>query len=670
LTVSDADMTVTAAERAWDAWVHDCSVIPIRTDGSKRPTVEWKPYQDRLPTRAEMDAWFGPNGAAAVICGSVSGGLVMIEMEGADFEAGTWERFRAAAVDRLGEARWRQITGCVEMSPSGGPHLFVRCPQARVGNLKLARRPRGDDTVEVIMETRGEGGYCVLAGSTGHASGRPWIAAKGGFGAVATVSADELHAILDAARDLDEMPVRQVAVDTDTPERPSLRIVGDGPFDAVVADYNARTTWAEVLAGAFELAYIRGDVGHWHRIGSDNEVGATTNKTGRDTLIVFSSSTPFESFDGSPPAPSYDRFGATAVLRHGGDRTAAYRALRDAGYGPPRPTQATPPPPPPPHDQDATESDEEPPTAPVGPIPIRWDEFWRREHIGEDWLVQPILPRGRQVALWARHKTGKSLLTLEVAAALATGRPCLSQPAAEPVDVIYLDMEMTEDDLHERLVNLGYGPEVDLDRLHYYLLPSLPPLDAAEGGACLVNLADLHRAQAVVIDTMARVVAGDEDKADTYRDFYRFTGLHLKARGISVLRLDHGGKDPTRGQRGSSGKGDDVDVVWQLRPKDAGLELVRDVARMSWVPERVSLVRGEDPLRHTVTSGGLWPAGTDAIAKEMSAMGITARMKQTEALAAFRAGGGEGKNEVVRAAWKWLKEQAEREANEWPEDSV
>src|SRR5690606_21570212 len=105
--------------------------------------------------------------AAAVICGPVSGGLVMIEMEGPDYEDGRWQTFRNAAVAALGEDRWRQITACVEMSPSGGPHLLIRCTETTIGNLKLARRKTGDKTVEVIMETRGRGGYVVIAGSVG-----------------------------------------------------------------------------------------------------------------------------------------------------------------------------------------------------------------------------------------------------------------------------------------------------------------------------------------------------------------------------------------------------------------------------------------------------------------------------------------------------------------------
>jgi hypothetical protein len=48
-------------------------------------------------------------------------------------------------------------------------------------------------------------------------------------------------------------------------------------------------------------------------------------------------------------------------------------------------------------------------------------------------------------------------------------------------------MEMTLDDVHERLGDLGYGPDDDLERRNYHLLPALPPLDHPEGGAAVAS---------------------------------------------------------------------------------------------------------------------------------------------------------------------------------------
>jgi len=56
------------------------------------------------------------------------------------------------------------------------------------------------------------------------------------------------------------------------------------------------------------------------------------------------------------------------------------------------------------------------------------------------------------MALWAAAKSGKSELTLWCATKLALGEhPWTGQPV-DPVDVLYIDLEMTEDDLEERPV--------------------------------------------------------------------------------------------------------------------------------------------------------------------------------------------------------------------------
>src|SRR5262249_54030743 len=185
----------------------------------------------------------------------------------------------------------------------------------------------------------------------------------------------------------------------------------------------------------------------------------------------------------------------------------------------------------------------------------------------------PLLARGRAHAFVAPAKSGKTLLFQEVALALATGRPVLHRPASEPLTVVYLDMEMTEDDLYERAGDFGYGPDDDLSNLHYILLPSLPPLDTPEGGAALLDYVTNVSADVVIVDTLARSVAGPESDADTLRAFFRHTGLPLKAAGVTWARADNMGKDPSKGARGTSAKNDDVDVVWQLARGDASLKL-------------------------------------------------------------------------------------------------
>jgi hypothetical protein len=160
------------------------------------------------------------------------------------------------------------------------------------------------------------------------------------------------------------------------------------------------------------------------------------------------------------------------------------------------------------------------------------------------------------------------------------------------VHVLYLDYEMTASDLMERLETLGYTNEDDLSHLHYALIPSLPPLNTYEGAAEVMKLVELTGAQVVVIDTTGRAVEGEENSADTYREFARTTGLSLKAAGVALLRTDHAGKDKgkTQGQRGSSAKNDDVDIVYHLQRDGHTMKLTRIFSRIGWAPTEVELV--------------------------------------------------------------------------------
>ncbi|MEZ5264684.1 MAG: AAA family ATPase [Acidimicrobiales bacterium] len=180
---------------------------------------------------------------------------------------------------------------------------------------------------------------------------------------------------------------------------------------------------------------------------------------------------------------------------------------------------------------------------------VDWSSFWAVDDAVEQWIVDPVLPKGRSTAIYAPAKTGKSLLALEIAAAVATGRRIMHQQDGQARSTLYLDYEMTEDDLRDRLISLGYRPEDDLSLLHYALLPSLPPLNTAAGGDELGRLVEALAVEVVIIDTFGRAAEGEENSNDTTRSFYAHSGVMLKRLGVTSLRLDHAGKDLAKGQR-------------------------------------------------------------------------------------------------------------------------
>lgn len=284
---------------------------------------------------------------------------------------------------------------------------------------------------------------------------------------------------------------------------------------------------------------------------------------------------------------------------------------------------------------------------------IDWSTFWDRADRRDQWVYPDVLAKGRGHAIFASRKEGKSLFTLSMAAKLASEAAC---------HVLYLDFEMTEEDVYDRLEDMGYGRNTDLSLFRYALLPSLPPLDTEAGGVALMTAVDRMAAEepeahiVVVIDTIGRAVQGEENSADTWRAFYMHTGMRFKQRGVTWLRLDHSGWDGEHA-RGSSGKGDDVDVVWKLRRTENGIELKRELARMAWVPERVSLLQQEYPLRY-LRAADDWPAGTATLANIMDRLELPLDVRVRAARKALTEIGEGRRNDAIMAAVKYRRQAA------------
>jgi hypothetical protein len=346
-----------------------------------------------------------------------------------------------------------------------------------------------------------------------------------------------------------------------TPTAPSLLLEEDGP----ASRYCAATTWPELLRqDGWTLAHTdQTGESHWVRPGKDLREGtsATTGWQGKDILKVFTTSIP------GLPAGAYTRFGYTAAMHHQGDRSAFAKKLLQEGK--------------------ALVPVEQP--SKTDNILINWTDFWNQSFPAEDWLIEPIIPRNQLVVIFAPGGTGKSLLALYIAAALATGKEIFAEPKP-PTNVLYMDYEMSQAVLYERLTAMGYNKDTDLSRLHYASLPPIGSLDKPEGAKQICDLARACQAELVIIDTFARAVEGAENDADTVRNFYRWTAINLKQEGRSLMRIDHAGKDLKKGARGTSAKNDDVDLVWQMTKVDGRLVMIRQKHRHTWIPERINLI--------------------------------------------------------------------------------
>jgi putative DNA primase/helicase len=165
-------------------------------------------YQKRLPTAVELRHWWGPHTGIGLVCGCISGNLECLDFDSHAIYAAFCDACQAAGLSAL---LARLQAGYEERTPNG-VHLPYRCSQI-AGSTKLAGRPDGIDDhghpkVKTLIETKGEGGYIVIAPSSGaaHPDGLPYVLIRGDLDSIVTISPEERSDLLTLARTFDEMP--------------------------------------------------------------------------------------------------------------------------------------------------------------------------------------------------------------------------------------------------------------------------------------------------------------------------------------------------------------------------------------------------------------------------------------------------------------------------------
>lgn len=260
-----------------------------------------------------------------------------------------------------------------------------------------------------------------------------------------------------------------------------------------------------------------------------------------------------------------------------------------------------------------------------------------------DWLVEKFWPIEAHIHIFATPKTGKSLLMLWIAANLALGKDPFTGAAIKRYRVSYIDNEMTLRDVQERLVDMALPFDELAEWLLYYPYPVLAPMDTESGGRETLELMTERDSNVLIIDTLSRVVKGEENSNDTYRNFYNHTGRLLKSHSIAMGRLDHAGHD-TKKSRGASAKADDVDLVYALerrsdRDESPGYRLLRTHARMGGISEVVELALADEPVSIRTTAVRSWSQQAITKAKELDTIGAPVDISQRDAIRLLREAG-------------------------------
>lgn len=593
-----------------------CALPAVRRGDEKRAALRsWKPYQSRLPTQDEIASWFGPDtSAVCLVCGAVSGNLEMIDFDqwvgggGVAFES--WRDAVEAAspglVDRL----------VVESTPSGGRHVIYRCAEPVSGNTKLAQRriEAGTDELVVIgskeyaprrdaggawavsitlIETRGEGGLFLCAPSEGYA------VLQGDLLRPPLLTADERDVLLGCAWALDDLRppcVRgQAAAVSASPE-------GADDTERPGDDFNARGDVRDLLRAHGWRLVRSGDNEHWCRPGKEHGTSATL----RDGVFyVFSSNAdPFE------PQKGYAPFAVYALLEHHGDWSAAAAALRARGFGGGDPARA-------PADGSLCGVDLSGlvglvhPPAPMPDDPLQ-PAFVLATDLHEQYpsLRSPILSKllreGETMNIIAAPKTGKSWLTLDLALAVASGRPWLGRYETAPGEVLIIDNELHRETSASRVPQVArargldfsrVGRRVAIDNLRGRLRDIFglrPYFDRLEPG----------RFRLVILDAFYRFMplGGDENDNATMAGIYNAIDAYADRLGCAFVLIHHSTKGNQSGKSvtdvgagaGSQSRATDTHLV--LRPHEEEGCVVLDAAVRSWAPVEPAGLRWSFPV--------------------------------------------------------------------------
>lgn len=297
------------------------SVIPCEP-GSKSPvgyllpadehgSHTWDPFKETIADEATVQRWFTKGDhAVAIVGGRVSGNLERIDHDAPELYqawANLVESESPTLLARLPLVR----------TPRGGVHVYYRC-EVIEGNQKLARRPKASGW-ETLVETRGEGGYCLAPPTAGYKM------LSGKLTEVPSITLEERAILLDAARAFSEHPGQEVIG-----PQPKAGRNGYRPGD----DFNERGDLAELLGrhGWTEARRFEHEgraAGYWRRPGKALGWSATWNAIPGRFYVFSSNAAPFEA------EHAYSPFAVYALLEHGGSFEAAARALAARGYGEP-----------------------------------------------------------------------------------------------------------------------------------------------------------------------------------------------------------------------------------------------------------------------------------------------------------------------------------------------
>jgi hypothetical protein len=223
---------------------------------------------------------------------------------------------------------------------------------------------------------------------------------------------------------------------------------------------------------------------------------------------------------------------------------------------------------------------------------VDWEEAFDFDPDSIEFLPGGFARAGDYVSIIGDGKVGKSVFCHDWAWRMATGQHFLGKSMSGPLPVLYLDRENDKVIYTDHFRSYGATPQTMGD-LKFLSFPQFPGLDTPQGGRTFVDLVKRSGAKVVFIDTISRFVEGEENDNNTWLKVYIYSIVPLRDYddSITIIRIDHFGKDKTKGGRGGSAKEQDVSNVYEMKKTNKGFVLERTHTRSGIGPETVAFYR-------------------------------------------------------------------------------
>lgn len=286
----------------------------IAVNENKQAIFPWKVFQGQMVSEEELSRQMADNRAkgVAIICGSVSGNVEVIDIDTKYETYDLWEAIKGAIPHDL------FLKLHIVKTRSNGKHLIYKC-EAIEGNQKLAQRlptleeAKNNPSIKsyCIIETRGEGGYVVAPPTPGYE-----VEQEG----INVITSDEREVLFEIMRSFNEIFEEQVI---EAHQRPSTKEYGVSPFD----DYNRRGDIVDLMQrNGWKVVKQSSERIYFLRPGSHAEHSGSWN-IAMGLFSVFSVNTPFLVQKG------YKLSAVFAVMECNSDFKLAARKLLDLGFG-------------------------------------------------------------------------------------------------------------------------------------------------------------------------------------------------------------------------------------------------------------------------------------------------------------------------------------------------